>query len=189
MAPVLKTERLVLRQFTEGDAASLLALDGDPEVMRHVGPYGLPDEAAYRERIRTYFVPYYQTGPRYGFWPAEEKATGAFVGWFHLRPALDYRFAREAGFRAGEYDIGFRLVRAAWGQGYATEVSRALARRGFADPAVGAIVAVALVANRASSRVLEKAGLRPVAEFPLPGFDTPAAKYVLRRSEYNPEDS
>ena len=76
-----------------------------------------------------------------------------------------------------------------WGNGYATEVSRALVRRGFADPAVTAIVAVALVANRASCRVLEKAGLRMVAEFPLPGFDIPAAKYALGRSEYNPEDS
>ena len=46
----------------------------------------------------------------------------------NLRPALDYRFAREAGFRAGEFDVGYRLVRTAWGYGYATEVTRALAR-------------------------------------------------------------
>ena len=189
MTRVFETDRLVLQQFVEDDAPRLLALDGDPEVMRYVGPHGLPDESAYRERIRTYFRPYYLLGPRYGFWPAGEKATGAFVGWFHLRPAPDYRFAREAGFRAGEYDIGFRLVRAMWGRGYATEVSRALVRRGFADPAVTAIVAVALVANRPSCRVLEKAGLRKVAEFSLPGFDLPAARYALTRSEYNPEDS
>jgi RimJ/RimL family protein N-acetyltransferase len=184
MAPVFETDRLVLRRFTEDDAPVLLALDSDPEVMRYIGPYGLPDEAAYRERIRTYFCPYYARGPRYGFWPAEERATGAFVGWFHLRPALDYRFAREAGFRAGEYDIGYRLARAAWGRGYATEVSRALVRRGFADPAVEAIVACVLVANGASCRVLEKAGLRRAGEFELPGFESPAAKYALPRGGY-----
>jgi RimJ/RimL family protein N-acetyltransferase len=181
MNPILETERLVLRQFTERDAGLLLALDGDPEVMRYCGPYGLPDEAAYRERIRNYFLPYYAKGPRFGFWPAEEKSTGRFVGWFHLRPALDYRFAREAGFRDREFDIGFRLVRSAWGNGYATEVSHALIRRGFAEEQVEAIVACALVENRASCRVLEKVGLIRVSEFPLPGFDIPAVKYLLAK--------
>ena len=183
---LLETDRLVLRRFTEDDAPLLLALDRDPEVMRYVGPYGLPDEAAYRERIRTYFLPHYDLGGQYGFWPAEEKATGAFVGWFHLRPAADYRFAREAGFQSGEHDIGFRLVRAAWGRGYATEVSRALVRRAFADPAVAGVVACVLVGNRASCRVLEKTGLRRVSEFPLPGFDIPAAKYAVTRAGYDP---
>ena len=71
------------------------------------------------------FLPYYAKGPDFGFWVAEERATRQFVGWFHLRPALDYRFAREAGFVEGEFDTGYRLVRAAWGKGYATEVTRA----------------------------------------------------------------
>lgn len=184
MTPVLETDRLVLRRFTEEDAPLLLALDSDTEVMRYIGPYGLPDLSAYRERIRTYFQPYYEVGPRYGFWPAEEKATGAFVGWFHLRPAPDYRFAREAGFRAGEYDIGYRLARSVWGKGYATEVSRALVERGFADPAVTAIVACVTIGNAASCRVLEKVGLHRVSEFLMPGFDMPAAKYALTRAEW-----
>src|SRR5436305_626154 len=91
----------------------------------------LPDEAAYREPIRTYFQPYYAKGPDFGFWVAEEKATRQFIGWFHLRPAFDYRFAREAGFIVGDFDVGYRLVRAAWNKGYATELTRALVRRGF----------------------------------------------------------
>ena len=187
MTPVLETDRLALRQFTDADAPLLFALDSDPEVMRYIGPqYALPDAAAYRDRIHTYFRPYYATGPDFGFWAAEEKATGAFVGWFHLRPALDYRFAREAGYRAGEFDVGYRLVRAAWGKGYATEVTRALVRRGFAHPAVAAVVAVALVGNRASCRVLEKCGLRKVAEVPLPDFDMPGAKYAVTRGEFAP---
>jgi RimJ/RimL family protein N-acetyltransferase len=184
MTHVFRTERLVLRQFTELDAPLLLALDSDPEVMRYIGPYGLPDEAAYQERIRAYFVPYYARDPRYGFWAAEELATGTFVGWFHLRPALDYRFAREAGFVAGEYDIGYRLVRVAWSKGYATEVSRELVRRAFMDPAVDAVVACALVGNIASCRVLEKSGLKRIGEFALPGFDMLSAKYALSRSDY-----
>jgi RimJ/RimL family protein N-acetyltransferase len=186
MTPALETDRLTFRPFTEADAGLLFALDSDPEVMRYVGRprLTLPDEAAYRERIRNYFRPYHATGPDFGFWAAEERATGGFVGWFHLRPAPDYRFAREAGFRAGEYDVGFRLVRAAWGRGYATEGARALVRRGFAHPAVDAVVACALVGNAASCRVLEKCGLERAGEFALPGFEMPAVKYAVTRGEY-----
>ena len=184
-APVLETSRLSLRQFTAADARSLFDLDLDPEVMKYVGPqYALPDEADYRERIRTYFLPYYAKGPDFGFWVAEERATGRFVGWFHLRPALDYRFAREAGFRDGEYDTGYRLMRWAWGNGYATEVTRALLERGFAHPAVEAVVASVLVGNLASCRVLEKCGLRRVSEFPVPDFEMPGAKYAVTRAEF-----
>lgn len=184
MPSVLETDRLALRPFAEADAGLLSELDRDPEVMRYVGPqYALPDVAAYRERIRTYFLPYHAKGPDFGFWVADEKATGRFVGWFHLRPALDYRFAREAGFREGEYDTGYRLMRWAWGNGYATEVTRALVNRGFAHPAVEAVVACVLVGNRASCRVLEKCGLGRVEEFPLPGYEMPAAKYAIARAE------
>ena len=59
-----------------------------------------------------------------------------------------------------------------------------LVGRGFGDPAVEAVVAVALVANKASCRVLEKAGLRRGPEFALPGFDSPAARYGLTRAEF-----
>jgi RimJ/RimL family protein N-acetyltransferase len=184
MKPVFETDRLALRQFVEADAAHLLILDGDPEVMRYVGPYALADEVAYRERIQNYFLPYYDKGPDFGFWVAEEKGSGRFIGWFHLRPALEYRFAREAGFRDGDFDIGYRLIREAWGMGYATEVTRTLIRRGFDRPAVHTIVACVLVGNPASCRVLEKCGLRRAAEFSLPGFEMPAAKYTITRNEF-----
>jgi RimJ/RimL family protein N-acetyltransferase len=189
MAADFETDRVVLRQFVESDAPLLLALDSDPVVMRYVGPYGLPNEAPYRERIRTYFQPYYSKGPDFGFWVAEEKKSGQFIGWFHLRPAIDYRFAREAGFLAGEFDVGYRLVRTAWNKGFATEVTRALVNRGFARPAVEAIVACVLVPNVASVRVLEKSGLRKVNEFLLPGFDVPAAKYSISRADWLSGDS
>jgi [ribosomal protein S5]-alanine N-acetyltransferase len=184
MAPVLQTERLLLRPFAEDDAPALLAMDRDPEVMRYIGPYALPDENSYRERIRDYFQPYYARSPHFGFWAAEEKSTGLFIGWFHLRPAIDYRFAAEAGFGPGEFDVGYRLMQSAWGKGYATEITRALVDRGLALSEVKAIVACVLVENQASIRVLEKAGLRRMSEFLLPGFEIRAAKYALERSSW-----
>ena len=182
----LETPRLVLREFTEGDAAELFALDSDPEVMRYIGPYQLPDVEAYRSRIRTLNIPYYMEHPGYGVWAALEKSGGAFLGWFLLRPALGYRFAAEAGFRATDVELGYRFLRAAWGKGYATEGSRALVHEAFTCLNAACVVATALVGNRASTRVMEKAGLRRVAEFRLPDYDEPAVKYALERDQYDP---
>ena len=76
----LETPRLILREFTEDDAGELFALDSDPEVMRYIGPYQLPDVEAYRSRIRTLNIPYYKEHPGYGVWAALEKSAGAFLG-------------------------------------------------------------------------------------------------------------
>ena len=186
MKPYLETPRLILREFTEDDAADLFALDADPEVMRYVGPYRLADVDAYREHIRNDFLSFYSPGSPYGFRAAVEKAGGAFLGWFVLRPALHYRFAREAGFRSGQLELGYRLRRSAWGKGYATEGARALVRKAFTELEAPCVVAAALAENRASVRVLEKAGLRRVGEFQIAGFDSPCLTYALRREDYDP---
>ena len=88
--------------------------------------------------------------PLLGYWAAETPDGGEFVGWFHLRPdRID----------AGEQEIGYRLRRAAWGQGYATEVrpraGRARLRAGAGPVDLGARAA----RNAASRRVMEKCGL------------------------------
>src|SRR5215470_12222973 len=103
--------------------------------MRFLGPFGLSDVAAYRDRIRSW-LPYY-THPLRGFAAAIEKATNQFVGWFILRPATDYRFAAEAGWtRSSDLELGYRLKRAAWGCGLATEASAALVARAIIDPQI-----------------------------------------------------
>src|SRR5215468_802204 len=124
MTIFLSTERLVLRQFTEDDADALFALDSDPEVMRYVSRFAPPDVESCRERIRTRFLPFYSQYPSYGFWAVVEKVSGDFLGWFHLKPALDYVFHQEAGYQQGDVDLGYRLRRASWGKGYATEGAR-----------------------------------------------------------------
>ena len=82
----LETERLVLRRFTADDLDDLVALDGDPAVMRYItgGPPTPRDEM--RDDYLPSWLAYYDRGDRYGFWAAIERETGAFLGWFHLRP-------------------------------------------------------------------------------------------------------
>ena len=184
----LETERLRFRPFTDSDADAELAfeLDLDPEVMRYIGPFVLPDVAAYRERIRTAWLPQ-DVGPARGVRAAIEKATGAFVGWIFLRPANLYKFAAEAGWtRETDLELGYRFRRAAWGRGFATEAAAALVKLALADPEVTAVVAAALVTNRGSWRVMEKVGMKRVREFPIAGYDDPLVTYALARAGEKP---
>jgi RimJ/RimL family protein N-acetyltransferase len=178
---VLETERLCIRWLTEEDVPHLVEMDSDPEVMRYITLTTTANPEDSRNWVRSLYERYYEAGSRYGLFAAEEKATGEFVGWFALRPALHYRFAVEVEFREEELEVGYRFRRKFWGRGLATEGTRALVEYGFADPLVNAIVAVALVENRASTRVMEKADLIREGEYPLPGFTLPAVRYALRR--------
>ena len=180
---VLETHRLVLRRFTDtdADAALLFGLDSDPEVMRYVGPYTLPSVEAYREHIRTRFLPLY-AHPQRGVFAAHLKPAGEFVGWFIFRPAPEYRFAAAAGWdRPSDVELGYRLRKAAWGRGLATEGSRALVALGDADPDVTGIVAAAVEANRGSVRVLGKCGLVRYGSFRLPEFADPVLQFARWR--------
>jgi RimJ/RimL family protein N-acetyltransferase len=178
----LETERLLLRRFTEHDVDVLVELDGDPDVMRFITG-GRPTP---RHEIETDVLPaflsYYERFAGYGFWAAVEKSTGQFLGWFHFRPP-------EAA-QPGEVELGYRLRRSAWGKGYASEGSRALIHKGFAELGVQRVVASTMLVNVASRRVLEKAGLRFVRTFRQPwpdyieGEEEGDVEYALLRSEW-----
>jgi RimJ/RimL family protein N-acetyltransferase len=183
----LETKRLILREMTEDDAELLFALDSDPEVTRYIrshrftdaASFRLDDANAYRERVRTTYMAYYEKRNGHGYWATLEKGGGAFVGWFHLRPGPDYRFAKEAGYCDGDLDLGYRLHKEFWGKGYATEGSGALIRKAFLELGADRVVATALVANVASTRVMEKVGMTRDREVALPGFDEPAVTYAI----------
>jgi RimJ/RimL family protein N-acetyltransferase len=185
MTVVLQTGRLLLRRFTEEDAPRLLALEGDPEVMRHAGRKPLADVEAYRRHIRSAFLPYYRRPEGFGAWAVIERASGDFLGGCSLRPALDARHAAAVAYGPDEAEIGYGLRQASWGKGYATELARALVRRAFARLGAPRVVASVAAANAASSRVLEKAGLvRALGLFYLPGEDEPSLKYALDRGQF-----
>jgi RimJ/RimL family protein N-acetyltransferase len=180
---ILETERLTLRPLTDTDADAelLFELDSDPEVMRYIGPFGLPSVAAYRDRIRTVWLPQY-TQPGRGCLATFEKASGAFIGWFFVRPSTEYKFASEAGWtRPSDLELGYRLRRAAWGRGLATEAAAMLVRLSFCDPEVTCVVAAALVTNRGSWRVMEKVGMTHVRDFTIPAYADPLVMYAICR--------
>jgi RimJ/RimL family protein N-acetyltransferase len=144
--------------------------------MRHIGPAGSRDDLLAEALPR-----FHDTRPGFGHWIAELRATGEFVGWFGLRPWFG---------DPTEYEVGYRLARAFWGRGLATEGCLAIIEKAFADPAARRIVAQTMAVNLASRRVMEKAGLRYVRTFhlewddPLPGSEEGEVEYALTREEW-----
>jgi RimJ/RimL family protein N-acetyltransferase len=183
----LRTDRMVLRQFTAADVDLLVELDSDPDVMRYVtGGRPTPREEVERDVLPA-FLAYYERFAGYGFWAAIEVVTGDFLGWFHFRP-------REGG-RLDEAELGFRLRRSGWGRGYGTEGSCALIRAGFTEHGVERVVAETMAVNIASRRVMEKAGLRLVRTFRqswpyrIEGDEHGEVEYALGRADWHDGDS
>ncbi len=184
----LETERLILRQFTETDAELLFELDSDPEVTRFTklgDRSGTP--TSYNE-IKNEFLPkvlrYYQEYPGYGFWVTIEKSSNKFIGWFHFRPGLDSYMGATL-YQVDDIEVGYRLQRKMWGKGYATEGSKALIRKGFLELGTQQVVASALLANKASIRVMEKVGLKFERNFVYSESQQAGVKYTLNKDDFN----
>ncbi|MEQ7009021.1 GNAT family N-acetyltransferase [Actinopolymorpha sp. B17G11] len=181
MSIFLETPRLRLRRFTEADEGDLAELHGSPEVMRHITGERPTARAEIRDRILPMLLGYYQRFEGFGYWVAEHRATGGFLGWFLFRP-------RRPEPREGEIELGYRLRRSAWGQGYATEGSVALIRKGFTELGVERVFAEAMAVNHGSRRVMEKAGLTLVQSFQrlddVDGAEHDLVEYALTRADW-----
>jgi RimJ/RimL family protein N-acetyltransferase len=179
---VAETERLLLRRFTADDVDLLVELDSDPEVMFFVtGGRPTPRAEIEHEHIPGYLA-YHESGDIHGFWVVVDRASGAGLGWVHVRPPLDGS--------TPDPELGYRLRRSAWGRGLATEASRAMVDRTFATGGAERIFAHTMAVNTASRRVLEKVGLRYVrtfvADWPdrIPGDEHGDVEYALTRTEW-----
>lgn len=174
MQRFLETDRLILRRFVDADMDHLFLLHNDPDVMRFLNG-GTPTP---REEIEREYHTRFAGG---GHWVAIEKATGEFLGWFSLHPA--------EGRDPEDFELGYRLRKAAWGKGYATEGSRALIRKGFAELGMRRVWAQTMAVNTRSRRVMEKADLAYVRTFheafddPLPGTEHGEVEYALTKAE------
>jgi RimJ/RimL family protein N-acetyltransferase len=161
---MLRTPRLVLRRFTEHDAAALVALNSDPETVRYAVPEYVDDPPGL-EDVRNgplaRILAGYDEDPAVEYWAAMTRPGGDFAGFFFLRP--------EQGQDA--WELGYRLRRALWGQGLATEGAREVVRYGFEELGVQRIVAYVVAPNVASIRVVEKLGMRHVGSSEWRGFE------------------
>jgi RimJ/RimL family protein N-acetyltransferase len=148
--PRFTTERLLLRQRTLADTAACFAMDREPEVTRFIdGPWS--DPIAHRAFIEARTRGPFPEG--LGYWTILRRADAVFLGWVMLIP-------RDA--EGPEIEIGWRLNRAAWGHGHATEAAKPVLHHGLSTLGLAEIVADIDAGNTASIRVAEKLGLRAI---------------------------
>ena len=156
----LETSRLILRQLTEADFDNLVELDSDPEVMRFINGGVATSLEAIAEKFLPEILSYYDLYENLGFWAVIEKTSQEFIGWVILRPESRFKIAQLLGVvEPDAIEIGYRLRRASWGQGYATEAAQSLVNKSRKHWPDHKIVAWALPENRASVNVMEKLGL------------------------------
>jgi RimJ/RimL family protein N-acetyltransferase len=157
MTVYLESDRLTLRYFTESDAELLIELDSDPDVMRYLsGGVPTPPETVHNE-IMPVLLGLYEKWLTYGIFAAHDKTNKEFIGWFLLRPKAE-------GPRS-EVELGYRLRKAAWGKGYATEGSAALLRKAFTELGVQTVWAETMFVNRRSRNVMRKLGMTHVKTY------------------------
>jgi RimJ/RimL family protein N-acetyltransferase len=149
--PVIVTRRLVLRPWREDDLDPYAQIFGDPEVTRYLGE-GAPLTRAQSEERIAYLVSHWQEHG-FGHWATEERATGSLIGRIGLLHHPDWPEDPD------NVEVGWTLARAFWGRGLATEGALASLRYGFETLDVDRIISITSPTNRASRRVMEKAGL------------------------------
>lgn len=163
MNVIINTNRLLLRTFSNEDADLVYQLNLDPEVTRYtLDPVRDRDHA--QEILEKTILPQYALY-NFGRWavhtlPGSDPITMGFIGWcgLKMRPELN------------EVDLGYRFMKKAWGQGYATEAASACLRHGFEKMGLTRIVGRALPGNIASIRVLEKCGMQYIGEEVIEGL-------------------
>lgn len=171
----LRTDRLVLRRWRESDLAPFAALNADTEVMRHFpAPLSGPESDALAARADAHIIEH-----GFGLWALEIAGTGEFIGFTglvwqtfpaHFTPAVE---------------VGWRLARFAWGNGYASEAARAAVDFVFATTSLDHIVSMTARSNTRSRQVMERLGMThdPADDFLHPRVPegSPLRDHVLYR--------
>ena len=149
---IFDTPRLILRQFKEADAALILSLNSNPEIVKYVHEPTLETEAQAEKILLNIILPQYKNN--LGRWAIHTKDNMEFIGWCGLkyRPEVD------------EIDLGYRLMQNTWGKGFATEAAKHSLQHGFDKLNLKLITGRAHIKNIASIKVLEKSGMDFIGE-------------------------
>ena len=177
---MITTERLLLRRWKPEDFEPFCAMNADAEVMRHFPSTLTREQTA--SGLRRAEVHFDRHG--WGLFAAEHE--GQFIGYVGL-----FHVPFEAHFTPA-VEIGWRLARAYWNRGLATEGARACLEFGFSRLDLKEIVAFTVPGNAASRRVMEKIGMRhdPQGDFEHPRVATGHAlrRHVLYRIQSGTTD-
>jgi RimJ/RimL family protein N-acetyltransferase len=151
--PILETNRLKLRGHRLDDFDHCAAMWADPVVTRYIGGKPLTEEESWTRLLR-YVGHWSLLG--FGYWLAEEKVTGNFVGEIGFG---DYKRDLQPSLK-GVPEIGWVLASQAQGRGYATEAVRAAIEWGDRNLSPARTACIIAPENVPSIRVAVKCGYR-----------------------------
>jgi RimJ/RimL family protein N-acetyltransferase len=154
----IRTDRLVMRRWRSADRDAYAAMNADPDVMRYF-PATL-DRAGSDASVDRMEELFDQQG--FGLWALEVAGTAEFIGFTGLNPMPDGVPG------AGGMEVGWRLARQAWHQGYATEAAVAAVDVGFYGAGLDEIWSMTAVPNEPSQAVMQRLGMTPYAYFDHP---------------------
>lgn len=166
MTLILETNRLVLRTWTLEDSEAALQIWGDADVMKFVGKPFEDIEVA-RRALKNAVAAQDKHG--ISLWAAVEKSSGRVVGCCGFHPFEN------------DLEIAYHFVPAVWGRGYATEAAQACLGYAFGKLETAKIIGFTHPENIASSRVLEKIGMKYKGLVEIEGAKE--RKYELNRTE------
>jgi ribosomal-protein-alanine N-acetyltransferase len=153
---VLRTPRLVVRDWTEDDAPAALAVYGRAEVARWLSPAVavVSDVEEMRRLLRAWIDDTATSEAGIGHWAVTVAETGELVGGIslHLLPVDEQ-----------DVEIGWQIAPEHWGHGYATEAGRGLLERAFAND-VDEVFALVRPANRRAEAAARRVGMTWVGE-------------------------
>ncbi|WP_223642978.1 GNAT family N-acetyltransferase [Planococcus sp. 4-30] len=168
---LFESQRLGFRCWKERDRNPFAVMTADPEVMQYF-PKPLAKEEAARliERFETHME---EKG--YTMWAVDRKEDGVFIGFIGL---LEITMPIEG---QGAAEIGWRLEKRFWKQGYAVEGARACLTYAFGPLGMTQVYSFTSVINQPSETVMKRIGMTKIGEFEHPklGQESPLKKHVL----------
>jgi len=145
----LTTDRLLLRQWRDSDRDLFAAMNADPAVMEHFPALQTSEQS---DSLIDRTSPGIE-GRGWGLWALEVRDTGEFIGFTGLSvPSFEAHFTPAV-------EVGWRLTKRAWGNGYATEAARAALAHGFGPAGLDEIVSFTATTNLPSQRVMQRIGM------------------------------
>jgi ribosomal-protein-alanine N-acetyltransferase len=150
-----ETKRLYFRNWKESDKPVFAEMNADPDVMKYfVNSLNIAQSNAFAERIQKQI-----NEKKYGLWAVELKENKQFIGF------IGYNYTDFPSDFTPCIEIGWRLHKAFWDNGYATEGAKACLNYGFNVLNLNEIYSFTSFINKKSQKIMQKIGMKKVKEF------------------------
>lgn len=179
MEIAIESERLYLRKWRNEDRPIFARMNADPSCMEYF-PKILNEEESYSlvDKIQKHLI-----DRNYGLWAVEEKESNCFIGF------IGFSYTEMETYFSPCIEIGWRLIKSAWGKGYATEGAKSCLNYAYHQLGLDEILSFTSRLNTRSENIMKKIGMKKIGKFNHPKIvkDNRLCEHVLykiSRDEY-----